>query len=33
VSAHHDIEGWLPDALTLYEASARHAKDRRLPSP
>jgi predicted Zn-dependent protease len=29
----HDIEGWLPDALTLYEASARHAKDRRLPSP
>jgi predicted Zn-dependent protease len=29
----HDIQGWLPDALSLYEASGRHARDSRLPSP
>jgi predicted Zn-dependent protease len=29
----HDIEGWLPDAMALYEASPHHARDSRLPSP
>jgi predicted Zn-dependent protease len=28
-----DIEGWMPDALTLYERSGRHAQDERLPAP
>jgi predicted Zn-dependent protease len=27
-----DIEDWMPEALALYDASPRHAKDSRLPS-
>jgi predicted Zn-dependent protease len=28
----HDIEGWLPEAQALYEASEHHAPDARLPA-
>lgn len=28
-----DIEGWLPDAEALYQASEHHARDARLPAP
>jgi predicted Zn-dependent protease len=29
----HDIEGWMPEAMALYDASDRHARDSRLPAP